>query len=692
MASGSESITIGSFHVVDPDETIANEKSPKKTVSIEYDELHKEEDNISDDVQSEEPQPESIPQNPILSAIMGEDQAPEGEISDEVNDEKLKVKKPEESREARRERLKNARNIRFVVDEPTVPIGSPVGCESQDEPTAISTPTRASIANDFEMRTDQGEEVDDEPAETESVADEMEEGTIDELLNMDDDEEEDIEDRIIKPSRQVDSVQAKKIFLDDFEIPSVSDISEDFDDHRLSTMKLKESTVSMQPVAKEDKGRFVDPLTGLSVTSSSSSSTTEVSQPSEEDFAQLAPIDEKDRLDKFDELAAIKTTVVIAPDNEDVFGKFTREFLTPTIAFDAHEYEEKMRQHQQTLKITLDFMDDLIYMVVKEVEDEKRESRFKHQLDKRKLILKLIEARDSYLYERDVNTFLNARMCDYYKRGRNTRPFATLPKSSEAREYTRYKQALFTYDYHINAMAKTKTKSSYLLGSVMMDLSYIDNIGRQSEEHLELVMLSILGKRSDYLYRVTERELKLMREKRNELSDTRRFLITRKHTLGRIKEKLAKLEKINDELVMDDFISIQNQVTAINKKIEERNVELKRLRFTYHSELHIAQHNRERSIAMASKLKEHSRKLSKKLEIQRSLRERLYNAKMERSRLRKKHVDLTYQGGLLAMPALMHDYDETVEKVRTKQALVQEMKETIARLTQRIADYNTHCL
>lgn len=103
-------------------------------------------------------------------------------------------------------------------------------------------------------------------------------------------------------------------------------------------------------------------------------------------------------------------------------------------------------------------------------------------------------------------------------------------------------------------------------------------------------------------------------------------------------------------------------------------------------------HNREKSVAIACKLKEYNLTLQKTMEAQRVLRERLYKAKVERARIRKQHSDLTFQGGLLAMPALMHDYDDTMDKINTKHASINEMKETIVRLTQRIAFLETRCL
>lgn len=43
------------------------------------------------------------------------------------------------------------------------------------------------------------------------------------------------------------------------------------------------------------------------------------------------------------------------------------------------------------------------------------------------------------------------------------------------------------------------------------------------------------------------------------------------------------------------------------------------------------------------------------------------------------------------MPALMYDYDETVEKVMAKQDIVKELKETFKRVSQRIIELETRC-
>lgn len=123
----------------------------------------------------------------------------------------------------------------------------------------------------------------------------------------------------------------------------------------------------------------------------------------------------------------------------------------------------------------------------------------------------------------------------------------------------------------------------------------------------------------------------------------------------------------------------------------ERNVDLKRIRDQYHSDLHINQHCRERSHAISAMLKLRQHKLKEALKIQQQLRENLNKAKIERRRIRNLHSDLAYQGGLLGVPSLMHDYDATVEKVNAKRVVVNDLRTIVLRLTQRISDLEASC-
>lgn len=119
----------------------------------------------------------------------------------------------------------------------------------------------------------------------------------------------------------------------------------------------------------------------------------------------------------------------------------------------------------------------------------------------------------------------------------------------------------------------------------------------------------------------------------------------------------------------------------------EKNNELRKLRANYDMDLHLTQHNRDKTLSLEFRLREAKQKFRDIQKKQRKLREQIYKGKVKRNKLRKEIADVVYAGGLLTMPLLMHDYDETVEEISSLQAKVKETKETMHSMNKKIADY-----
>lgn len=119
----------------------------------------------------------------------------------------------------------------------------------------------------------------------------------------------------------------------------------------------------------------------------------------------------------------------------------------------------------------------------------------------------------------------------------------------------------------------------------------------------------------------------------------------------------------------------------------EKNNELRKLRANYDMDLHLTQHNRDKTLSLEFRLREAKQKFRDIQIKQRKLREQIYKGKVKRNKLRKEIADVVYAGGLLTMPLLMHDYDETVEEISSLQAKVKETKETMHSMNKKIADY-----
>lgn len=80
--------------------------------------------------------------------------------------------------------------------------------------------------------------------------------------------------------------------------------------------------------------------------------------------------------------------------------------------------------------------------------------------------------------------------------------------------------------------------------------------------------------------------------------------------------------------------------------------------------------------------------LLEKSEIRNKVKSKLVRLKMERQRMRRELNDLTYRGGILAMPALMRDYDRTVEYVEKKEQEVMLLRDKLRAGSSSMSSFN----
>lgn len=115
------------------------------------------------------------------------------------------------------------------------------------------------------------------------------------------------------------------------------------------------------------------------------------------------------------------------------------------------------------------------------------------------------------------------------------------------------------------------------------------------------------------------------------------------------------------------------------------------MRQLHHSELHQLQHNREKAKILRAKFKICQSLLWDKQMEEDSIRGTLCALKLERNKIRKDYSELSYRGGLMVLPALMYDFDETVNKINKKKASIDELRESIKKLSQRVAEFEARC-
>ncbi|XP_030387052.1 uncharacterized protein LOC115633725 [Scaptodrosophila lebanonensis] len=482
--------------------------------------------------------------------------------------------------------------------------------------------------------------------------------------------------------KAVDTVGMKKHFLTNFEeLPHLSEISEEEEEIGIDFTVSKPSSPNRNSEqVDEDKGAFVDPLTG-DILSDSTDSTAEISDHHFEEMEEET--EEQDDFFEPETESVHAMPIIEKEDDFNVFTNFTQSLLETT--------EQKkhvnldLKYEFELYEIAHQTVEQLIDQIVKKSESVAPQNRLRKNLDKVKLINELSLVVERYIVEKHINIAILSKITDYFKRIKSTRTLMKLPPDIEHTEKLRYIHALQRVDHAKKIAAAAKKNNAYLNSATLMDLQYVQNIAMSTEVDLEVAMRNgILRKDSDFLKRVLNREFKLMADMRNEISDTRLALITRKHTLGRLDERIEHFEQITEDLSMTHFISIQNEVQALDKKIEERNAELKKLHSNYHMELHFLAHNREKTLSFENKLQLLREELKVKKKRQHDLRDMLFKLKLERGDIRRKCNELTYQGGLLAMPTLMFDYDDTVDKLKVKHASVQKLRDTFKDLSKRV--------
>ncbi|XP_016988852.2 uncharacterized protein LOC108051306 [Drosophila rhopaloa] len=340
--------------------------------------------------------------------------------------------------------------------------------------------------------------------------------------------------------------------------------------------------------------------------------------------------------------------------------------------------ENEELQILKTQKIVSDFITHLIQNVI--TAERRDEEYIRKRLDKEKLLAALQSIVHDHILVKDSHRQLQERVVDYYRRMKNKRPFAELPQAEEMIYCTRHDHALAYLSFGLERVAKAKEKFCLLSTKATLDLNHAMQIAVSTEEHLEQAVRRLLVRpdaETDFLKRFVARELRLMADFRNQISYTRLLLISQKHTLGRITEKIKEIEVVCDGVSMKDFIMTQTKVFGLEKKIEERNLELSKQRSQYHTDLHLTKHHREKTLGLKSRIAELKVQLIEKNNIKNEVKKELCRAKLEHKKIRGRINELNYQGGILATPALMYDYDRTVAYIREKEKSVASLKETL---------------
>ncbi|XP_030555726.1 coiled-coil domain-containing protein 96-like isoform X2 [Drosophila novamexicana] len=483
--------------------------------------------------------------------------------------------------------------------------------------------------------------------------------------------------------RRAVSVSFKGEFLQNFFFPSLSDISTESSEQLLSLRRTLSVKGDMSFV---DEGQFVDPLTGEPIKEP-------IEAEAEEQVAEVSVEAEEESsssTSSFDWPFPLEDEVA-APVQADT-AEYAMEMLMeinsavrPTSA-ESTTAQEAQRLERENRQICIDFVYKAIDDAVNAAEYVDPDAMLASKLDKHKVIRDLHRIIADCLAAKQFNQDLCSKMYEYYRRVGQFRVFEPLPREAEEEEFRRQRHALYMLDHLKQKADETKKRNNMLLASVTMDMNHVRNISLSTVALLENRIRNTLSRKDlQFLPRIVEHELRQMQAMRNEISDNRLWLITRQHTLGRVIERKRNFDQITPDLTMDEFLNAQRDVTALGTKVEERNRDLNRMRDRSTKHVHQLAFIREKMSMISITLISHKKNLSRKIRRQNELRDELLEAKLQHARLTAQIRALHVKCGLLYKPALLHDYDETVEAVEIKRENVNKCRIIVKDLEARIA-------
>ncbi|TMW49854.1 hypothetical protein DOY81_005070 [Sarcophaga bullata] len=435
-------------------------------------------------------------------------------------------------------------------------------------------------------------------------------------------------------------------------VPSMDDISEDIS-VMASPTEDKKRTKSQ---SKKDVGRFVNPITGevLDDDDKSDSETSAMEEvEEEEEGVSEEPMDVSELSDLSLPASISDVEEPEEKDVEDTLVTFLElekepvEAETTEIDFEAMWLEEENRR---VLNNTLEFITDLINKVVEIVEYVSPEKLLEQNLDKHKLLKEISEVLPTLNVERRCCEFLNRQISTYFKHRISHRNTTNISAKTIALDKLKFERARERLD---NVLAEEKK----LLNS---STELRDGLRQQYND---------LKKHVDNLVDNFENLVRknLSRDNRPKLNML-----------------MEQLEDLGNGLTVKEFNNLQAETQALDKKIEERNNELNKLYARCRNDLHALSHYKEKEQMATDSITIQKATLNDLTRKKRNLREYVFNLKKERSLLNSEIKRLSAQCGILDKPALMMDYDDTVEHCEEQQALNDYLKRTLATIERKL--------
>ncbi|CAD7014503.1 unnamed protein product [Ceratitis capitata] len=495
-------------------------------------------------------------------------------------------------------------------------------------------------------------------------------------------------------------------FLHFFEsLPDIDEISEDIDSLSRSARTTMDTTVE-----DTDVGVFVDPLTGQVLTEKSSTPL----RP-ESEVAVIADEEEEGEEEQLTEELQMASSIsedsemLVLVENEELESKertskirfqttddlenfLKKEIVTvserqPSILdWERLEREKLYKQLKYEAEI---FLDSIIKEVVKQVETRPPAEFLRNNLDKRACMNEILKNVDQLQIERTVKNYLNRKAAEYYRKKGLYFPITDeLPE--EAEKYKeKLKNATSQLDRALSLENGILARSEVLRYKSQTKFEELQKMVKEKELELRSLVQKTLVKDSKSKFDTTISELlDQISASHDEVCDVYLKLIQVQHTKADLQKKHDYIEY---SLGMQRFVALQTETKDLQKKVEDRNVELREARGRCNRDIHTFSNMKVKTDIVKVTNRMRKRALANLTRYKHEIREKLVTLKEQRLLLQKEKRELTFQSGLLSKPMLLRDYDATVEKANATMNNVEALRKQQKDLLEKIAKLETNC-
>uniref|UniRef100_A0A1A9X4U7 DUF4201 domain-containing protein n=1 Tax=Glossina brevipalpis TaxID=37001 RepID=A0A1A9X4U7_9MUSC len=376
------------------------------------------------------------------------------------------------------------------------------------------------------------------------------------------------------------------------------------------------------------------------------------------------------------------------PDEEEAaFATFLEMQVEVPVSISAIEDVEERKKEEEareTRLLTAQFLQDLIETCVKMAEQMDVTAYMRKNLNKSKIMMELKATIPLLISEQWARQFLNRKCVEHFRRIKGFRRLTENPKTV-IQDMDRFHEIMIQLDELLGKESEviSLTKSKEI--ELTEQLAELEHKAKDEVEKLEnLIKHTLNPNNSARIGNVVNTSVQRMDETRNEISKIRFRMILEQHKYASLVEKLRKLEDFGNNLSMGGFENMHTETLSLAKKLEERTVDLNRLRSRCHTDIHTMAHLKEREKMVRDTIANQKTVLEAKYFEKEALRERIVELKIQRTRVRKEIRELSFKSGLLDKPSLLQDYHHTEEYLENLQKRVKKMRLTTKQLTKKI--------